>query len=79
MSKTKSQAEVAASRPICAMCGRPTQPFVMIGREAIGPKCAKKAGLTPSKAPKGRRLRFVRAKPEREDGPTTGDLFEGLM
>ena len=51
----------------------------MIGREAIGPKCAQKAGLTPTKAPKGSRLRFVRAKPERENGTTTGDLFEGLM
>ena len=49
-----------------------------IGREAIGPKCAKRAGLTPGKAPKGSRLRFVKAKPVREEGPQTGDLFEGL-
>ena len=63
-------------RPICAMCGRPTAPFVMIGREAIGPKCAKRAGLTPSKAPKGIRLRFVKAKPVREEFPQTLDLFE---
>jgi hypothetical protein len=65
-------------RPICAMCGRPTTPFVMIGREAIGPKCAAKAGLTPSKAPRGSRLRFVKTKPAREQGPVTADLFEGL-
>ncbi len=63
-------------RPICAMCGRPTVPFVMIGREAVGPKCARKAGLVPSKAPKGSRLRFVREKPPREAIPQTLDLFE---
>ena len=63
-------------RPICAMCGRPTVPFVMIGREAVGPKCARKAGLVPSKAPKGSRLRFVREKPLREAIPQTLDLFE---
>ena len=57
------------------MCGRPTAPFVMIGREAIGPKCAKRAGLTPAKAPKGSRLRFVKAKPVREEFPQTLDLF----
>lgn len=50
----------------------------MIGREAIGPKCAQKAGLTPSKAPKGSRLRFVKAKPVREEGPQTLNLFEHL-
>jgi hypothetical protein len=60
------------------MCGRPTSPFVMIGREAIGPKCAQRAGLTPTRVPKGSRLRFVREKPVRDDEPTTGDLFEGL-
>lgn len=65
-------------RPICAMCGRPTMPYVMIGREAVGPKCAQKAGLTPSKAPKGSRLRFVKAKPVREDVPQTMDLFAEL-
>lgn len=58
------------------MCGRPTAPFVMIGREAIGPKCAQRAGLTPGKAPKGSRLRFVRVKPVRQDIPTTLDLFQ---
>lgn len=65
-------------RLICAPCGRPTTPFVMIGREAVGPKCAAKANLTPKKAPKGSRIRFVRVKPVREDVPTTGDLFEGI-
>lgn len=63
---------------ICAMCGRPTTPFVMIGREAIGPKCAKRAGLTPKKMPKGSRLRFLKLKPLREEIPQTLDLFEEL-
>lgn len=63
-------------RPICAMCGRPTTPFVLIGREAIGPKCAKKAGLTPTRAPKGSRLHFVKYKPVREIVPENLDLFE---
>lgn len=58
------------------MCGRPTVPFVLIGREAVGPKCARKAGLVPSKATKGSRLRFVREKPPREAIPQTLDLFE---
>lgn len=62
-------------RPICAMCGRPTTPFVMIGQEAIGPKCAVKHGFT-SKAIKGSRMRYVgKAKP-RPKGPYTIDMFE---
>ncbi len=62
-------------KPICAMCGRPTNPFVMIGREAIGPKCAKRAGLTPAKAPKGSRLRFIRHHAPQPKYPETLDLF----
>lgn len=30
----------------CAFCGKPTEPYVLIGSEAVGPKCAKRAGLT---------------------------------
>jgi hypothetical protein len=59
----------------CALCGRPTAPYVLIGREAIGPKCAAKAGLTRARAPKGSRLRFVAYKPVRESGGETLDLF----
>jgi hypothetical protein len=59
----------------CAMCGRPTAPYVLIGREAIGPKCARRAGLTPARAPKGSRLRFVAYKPVKERGDETMDLF----
>ena len=63
-------------RPICAMCGKPTKPYVLIGREAIGPKCAARAGLTRRKAPKGSRLKFVKATPsERKRAHETLDLF----
>ncbi len=65
-------------RPICALCGRATTPFVMIGREAVGPKCAARAGLIPSKAPKGSKLRFLKLKPVREAVPQTLDLFSTL-
>jgi len=34
-------------KPICAICGRRTEPFVMIGNAVIGPKCAQRAGLMP--------------------------------
>lgn len=66
-------------KPICAICGRRTTPFVMMGSEPIGPKCAAKAGLTPRKTPKGSRLQFLKLKRSKPDNvPTTGDLFEGI-
>lgn len=34
----------------CALCGRKTTPFAFIGELAIGPRCAKRAGLTTSRA-----------------------------
>lgn len=65
-------------RPICAMCGRATNPFVMIGNEAIGPKCARKAGFT-GKTTKGSRVRYVAQKhAKREKLPKTIDMFEDL-
>lgn len=64
-------------RLTCVMCGRATEPFVMVGAMAVGPKCAQRAGLTPAKAPKGHRLQFVRLpKGKREAMPMTRDLFE---
>lgn len=30
----------------CIICGRPTRPHLMIGAHAVGPKCAKRLGLT---------------------------------
>ncbi len=68
------------TRYTCALCGRQTQPFVFIGAEAVGPKCAKRANLTPGKVAKakGNRLRFARPVARREAGPRTADLFENL-
>lgn len=64
-------------KPICAICGRRTEPFVIAGTAVIGPKCAQRAGMTPKKAPKSGSLRFVRAKPSRAvDTHQTGDLFK---
>ena len=65
-------------KSICALCGRATEPAVMIGQEAIGPKCARRAGLLGSKAPKGGRVRVLGRRPARSDGPQTMDLFAGL-
>jgi hypothetical protein len=65
-------------KPVCAICGRRTKPFVMIGSEAVGPKCAAKAGLTPGTAAKGIRLTFTRAARGKKNEPRMGDLFEGM-
>lgn len=66
-------------RPICAMCGKPTKPYVLIGREAIGPKCAARAGLTRRKVPKGSRVKFVAPKPgDRQKAQQTLELFPDL-
>lgn len=60
----------------CCLCGRPTEPAVMIGPMAVGPRCAKKANLLPSKMPKGANVRFLKAKRgAREKVPETLDLF----
>ncbi len=64
-------------RLTCVMCGRLTEPFVMIGTMAVGPKCAKRAGMTPTKVPKTTRLKFVGLpRSNRDQDPRTGDLFE---
>lgn len=42
----------------CAFCGKLTVPFVMIGTEAVGPKCAKRAGLN-RKTMAGTKVQFV--------------------
>ena len=59
------------------MCGRATEPFAFIGDMAIGPKCAKRAGIIPSKARKGSKVRFTVAT-KRAKAPQTMDLFEGI-
>lgn len=60
----------------CALCGKPTSPFVMVGREPVGPKCAARAGLTPKKAPKGSRLKFMGRAQARPAGTQNLDLFD---
>lgn len=40
-------------RMTCALCKRPTVPVAFIGHMAVGPKCAKKAGLIGPSAPRG--------------------------
>jgi hypothetical protein len=66
-------------RLTCVLCGRATVPYLMIGAEAVGPKCAAKAGLTKGKVPKGSRLRFAKIKPAKKTAsPQMGDLFEGM-
>lgn len=47
----------------------------MIGREAIGPKCAAKAGLMP-KSWRNSRLKFI--KPAKSESNGQGDLFENM-
>lgn len=61
----------------CCLCGKPTEPFAFIGAMAVGPKCARKANLTPKKATKGSAIRFVKPV-KRERGPETIDMFELL-
>ncbi len=64
-------------RLICALCGKPTEPFAFIGAMAVGPKCARKAGIVPAKARKGSAIRFVKPV-KRERLPQTLDLFDHL-
>lgn len=61
----------------CALCGRPTVPYALIGNMAVGPKCAARAGLQKGKVPKGSSVRFVAQKhtAARSREPETLDLF----
>jgi hypothetical protein len=65
-------------KSICALCGRPTKPAVLIGNEAIGPKCARNAGLLSMKTPKGSRVKFLTHHLKSAKGPRTLDLFPEL-
>ena len=67
----------------CALCGRRTaKPAVLIGSEAIGPVCARRAGLIKAakSSSKGSRIRLVFAprSPRGAAAATTGDLFDGI-
>lgn len=60
----------------CALCGRPTVPYAMIGNMAVGPKCAARAGLLKGKLPKGSAVRFMpHPGGKRSREPETMDLF----
>lgn len=61
-------------KPRCVFCNRPTEPFVMIGSEAVGPKCAKKQGLMPDKIQSSPRIRFLKYRPSKPDSQNL-DLF----
>ena len=61
---------------ICCLCKRPTHPAAFIGPMAVGPKCARKAGLLGPKKPKGVRMNATKAtKPCRD----TMDLFDEAL
>ena len=66
-------------RLYCAMCGRLAIPYAYIGAEPIGSTCAKNAGLTRSKTPKGGKVRFVVVHHKRAPVPKTGDLFAATL
>lgn len=54
----------------CVMCGRPmNRPALQLGKMALGPKCARRAGLIQPKAPR------QAAEPVYRDA-LTRDLFE---
>lgn len=62
-------------RLTCIACGKLTIPFAFIGGMAVGPRCAKRMNLSPTKIRKGSAISF--AKPVKRDrGPTTIDMFE---
>lgn len=59
----------------CAICGRVTmKPAVLLGAEAIGPTCAKRAGLTAIKPRAGSRL--VLPRHQRSATPDKGDTLD---
>ena len=67
----------------CALCGRrTTKPAVLIGAEAIGPVCARRAGLIEAAKSSGKgsriRLFFASRSPRGTAAATTGDLFDGI-
>ena len=64
-------------RYTCAFCGRKTEPAVFIGNQAIGPTCAKKAGLLKPQR-KGSSVTVVKRKRNQEQCGETMDLFDEL-
>lgn len=67
----------------CAICGRTTwKPTILIGEEAIGPVCARRAGLIKAAKSSGNGTRFrlfsALRSPRGVPAATTGDLFDGI-
>ena len=58
----------------CVLCGRETRPAVMLADKAVGPKCARKAGLIERAKKQQGSVRLVNA-PRRPADPETLDLF----
>ena len=61
----------------CALCGRPVlNPAVLVGREPVGPKCARRAGLVELAHRKVGQLSFPRLKFKRPAPQENLELFE---
>lgn len=61
----------------CVFCGRQTIPALMIGAQAVGPTCAKRAGLLQTKPRKGSGIVIFKRKQVKDDCGTM-DLFKQL-
>jgi hypothetical protein len=59
----------------CALCGRQTMPAVYIGSEAVGPKCAKRAGLLALVGRRGSRVAGAIKAQSRKRGADNLELF----
>lgn len=61
----------------CALCGRPVlNPAVLVGREPVGPRCARRAGLVELARRKVGQLSFPRLKFKRPAPQENLELFE---
>jgi hypothetical protein len=65
------------TRWTCLLCGRATVPAVTLGDRAIGPRCAKRMGLTQQAAKRNPRIRFHNTRPEPAN-VAQGELFEAM-
>ena len=63
------------TRLTCLYCGRETKPFLTIGSQAIGPKCAKRMGLTRQATRKNPRIKW-HARQEAQKDEAQAELFD---
>lgn len=61
----------------CVYCGRPTAPYVTLGGLVVGPKCAKRMGLTKPAAKKNPRIKWHAPQKAVRVENKQADLFEG--